>query len=154
MDTSAYIAINTEIEKTFHSLFLTALRQIHGELRDDFDEKLTLSVDRQTKDALNNVLRNYGLDVYSIAVTIDGFEVTFNFEASHWQIDGFPYSSVSIRFEENCEFATQIYLDSPSDIDVWLHADGALMHRLSADEFQRLARDIANNLSFLSLKQR
>ncbi len=113
MDFQKYSELKKELEKYFANVIKERFREL---IKENFD--FTITADYLTHRAIENVLKNDGLDVYGMNVNMDGFQLLLDFDSQYLSINNFPFTRLVVEFENDGNYS--VFLDEDSLNDEWI----------------------------------
>jgi hypothetical protein len=157
MDIKDFQRIDRKISEFFLALFKAALRGVDEVELDNIGNTIDLCVNPKTWDLLNALLKVRDLKMQSMGKTRDGVEISFAFGGSYRDVPNFPYSSVMFRLADDSSamapcFFSRISLNYMNDIECILYAELNFHYKMTADEFENIARDTEHHVTMLALR--
>lgn len=157
MDFKDFHRIDRKMSEFFLALFKTALRGVDEDKLDIIDNTIDLCVNPETWDLLDALFKVRDLEVQSMGRTRDGVEISFAFGGSYRDVPNFPYSSVMFRLADDAIatapcFFSRVHLDYMKDIECILYPEVNFFYKMTADEFEVIARDTEHHITMLALR--
>jgi hypothetical protein len=112
MDFQKYSELKNELEKYFANVIKERFREL---IEENFD--FTITADYLTHRAIENVLKNDGLDVYGMNVNMDGFQLLLDFDSEYLTINNFPFTRLVVEFSNDGNYS--VFLDEDNLSEEW-----------------------------------
>ena len=142
----------TELTKGLENYFAKIIKKRFKEYVEENNE-LSFVPDYLSHIFLDDLLRNDGFDVYGMNTNSDGFQLLLNFNHHYLAIDNFPFTRLSVNFENNGNYS--IFLSKRSFDDEWtVNLEDEYLRYLNFNEvdFTKTLSDIKNTHLMLVLK--
>lgn len=112
MEYEIYAKLKSDLENYFAKIIKDRFEQYVSE-----NFELTISADYETHRLIKNLLKKDGLDVFGMNVNMDGFQLLLDFKHQYQQIEGFPFTRMSVDLINDGDY--NVYLSADSFDDDW-----------------------------------
>ena len=112
MEYEKYVELKKDVEIYFAKILNKRFKEY---VEENFE--LRFEPDYQSHRLISDLLRKDGLDVHGMNVNMDGFQLLLEFHHEYRAIDNFPFTGLSVEFENDGNY--HIYLSENSFEDEW-----------------------------------